>query len=60
MEINWLWLVVGLIPYAIKRQYTKNEQMLTAKAIFWRLTIHWRNGQCSWDLSIPFIEHLRQ
>ena len=60
MDINWFWLAVGLIPYSIKRQLTKNEQMLTVKAPFWRLTIRWIEGQCSWDLSIPFIEHLRQ
>jgi len=60
MDINWLWLVVGLIPYSIKRQYIKNEQMLTIKALFWRLTIHWKDGQCSWNLYIPFIEHLQQ
>ncbi len=54
------WLAVGLIPYSIKRQHTKNEQVLTVKALFWRLTIRWReNGQCSWDVYIPFIEHLR-
>ena len=60
MDLNWLWLVVGLIPYSIKRQYTKNEQMLKVKALFWRLTIRCKEGQRSWDLYIPFIEHLRQ
>jgi hypothetical protein len=44
MDINWLWLIVGLIPYAIKRQHTKNEQVLTVKAFLWRLTIRWGNG----------------
>lgn len=57
MDFNWLWLV-GLIPYYIKRHQTKDEQLLTVKALFWRLTIRWKE-QCSWDLSIPFIEHLR-
>src|SRR5260370_42003474 len=28
------WLAVGLIPYSIKRQHTKNEQVLTVKALF--------------------------
>lgn len=60
MDINLFWLVLGLIPFSIKRQHTKNEQVLTVKALFWRLTIRWRKGQCSWELSIPFIEHLRQ
>lgn len=60
MDINWLWLAVGLIPYSIKRHQTKNEQLLTVKALFWRLTIRCKEGQCLWDLYIPFIEHLRQ
>ena len=59
MEINWFWLAVGFIPYYIKRHQTKDEQLLTVKALFWRLTIRWKE-QCSWDLYIPFIEHLRQ
>ncbi len=59
MQINWLWLGVGLIPYSIKRQQAKNEQILMIKALFWRLTIRWKEGQVSWDLYIPFIEHLR-
>lgn len=34
--------------------------MLTVKALFWRLTVRWKEDQISWDLYIPFIEHLRQ
>lgn len=60
MQINWIWLAVGLIPYAIKRQNTKNEQTLMVKAFFWRLMIRYKDGRCSWDVYIPFIEHLRQ
>ncbi len=59
MQFNWLWLVVGLIPYFIKRQRRGNEQILTMKAIFWRLTVRWEDGQYLWNLSIPFIEHVR-
>ena len=60
MNINWLWLVAGLVPYSIKRHQTRNEQVLTVKALFWRLTLRWSQKQCSWDVSISFIEHLRQ
>lgn len=60
MQIYWLWFVVGLIPYSIKQQQKKDEHILTLKALFWRLTIRWRKEQCSWDVHIPFIEHLRQ
>lgn len=60
MDINWLWLAAGLVPYSIKRKHTKNGQMSTVKALFWRLTIRREDGQCSWNVYIPFIEHLRQ
>lgn len=60
MDINCFWLVVGFIPYFIKRQQMKDEQMLVVKALFWRLTVRWKKGQCSWEVYIPFIEHLRQ
>jgi hypothetical protein len=60
MDINWVWIVVGLIPYSIKRHQTKDEQILTVKALIWRLTIRRKNERCLWDLYIPFIEHLQQ
>ncbi len=60
MQINWLWLAVGLIPYSIKRQHTTDEQILSMHAFFWGLTIRWQRGTCSWDVSIPLITHLKQ
>jgi hypothetical protein len=60
MQINWFWLIVGLLPYSIKRQQTEKEQIFTVKALLWRLTIHQREDQCSWDLYIPLIEQVRQ
>jgi len=60
MQINWLWLAVGLMPYSIKRQHTKNDQVLRVQALFWRLTILWQDRKCSWDLSLLLITHLKQ
>ena len=45
MQIHWLWLVVGLLPYSIKRHQVKDEQVLTAKALFWRLMIRWKKRE---------------
>ena len=59
MQINWFWLV-GFLPYSIKRSQTKDAQILTMKALFWRLTVRWRKGQWSWEIYVPLIEHLRQ
>jgi hypothetical protein len=60
MQINWLWLAVELMPYSIKRQPTKNGQVLSVQALFWRLTIRWQHRKCSWDLSVPLITRLKQ
>jgi hypothetical protein len=59
MQINWLWLAVGLMPYSIKRQHTKNEQVVRVRALFWLLVIHWKQERCSWEISFPLIEHWR-
>lgn len=60
MQINWFLIVVGIIPYSIKQYRTKDEQVLSVKALFWWLIIRWKNEQRSWELYIPFIDHLRQ
>ena len=60
MQIHWLWLAVGLIPYSIKRQYIKHEQLLCVSALFWHLTIHWQEGRCSWDISFPWMKRWPQ
>jgi hypothetical protein len=57
MQINWFWLVVGLIPYAIQRQQTKDERWVRIQALFWRLSIRWHQGHCSWKLFLPLIDH---
>ena len=59
MQVNWYWLIVGLIPYSIRRQQTKDLSIITIKALLWRLAIRWKKGQCSWSLLIPFFEHLQ-
>lgn len=60
MHTIWFWLAVGFIPYSIKRQPTKNGQVLSIRAVFWRLTIRWQHGKCFWDLAIPLITHLKR
>ena len=60
MQIHWFWLVVGLLPYSIKRYQAKDEQILTVKALFWRLTIRWKKGERTWEISFPLIEHWQQ
>ena len=60
MQIHWLWLAGGLLPYSIKRQHTQHEQLFCAHALLWHLTIRWQEGRCSWDLSFPWMRRWRQ
>ena len=60
MQIHWLWLLVGLIPYTIQRQQEKNEHLVRIRALFWRLSIRSQKGQPSWELALPLIEHWPQ
>ena len=60
MHTLWFWLAMGFLPYAIKRHRTQDEQVLSVRALFWQLTLHWQPRQCSWEVYIPLIEHLRQ
>jgi hypothetical protein len=59
MQINWIWLIVGFVPYSSKRQHTEDEQMLGIYALFWRLTVRWYRGKRCWSLSIPLITHVK-
>ena len=60
MQIHWLWLAVGLLPYSIKRYRAKDQQMLIVKALLWQLTIRWEKENYSWEIAVPWIEHWRQ
>lgn len=57
MQIHWLWLAGGLLPYSIKRQKKKNEQTVCIQALFWRLNMSWQEERCSWAISFPWIKH---
>lgn len=59
MHINWLWLAVGFLPYCIKRQHTKDTQIVSVRALFWGFTIRRQSKKCSWNISIPLITHLK-
>jgi len=60
MQINWHWLVVGIIPYAIQWQQGKDEHLVLVRALFWRLNIRSQKGRRSWELALPLIEHWPQ
>jgi hypothetical protein len=56
----WIWLIVGLIPYYIKKQPSRNGWILQIRALFWSLELHRpRVGLNKWTIRVPLIERLR-
>jgi hypothetical protein len=56
----WLWLLVSVIPYSIKRQQRPDMQSLTLSALFWQFCIKYQKGYGSWSFSIPWIEQMQR
>ncbi len=57
----WIWLVVGLIPYYIKKQQRKNGWMLQVHALFWSLEMHCSHGEPKqWIWRILLVRQLRK
>lgn len=38
-DLVWLWLVVGLLPYAIERRWRRDRRALQMRALFWSLEV---------------------
>ena len=55
----WVWLIVGLIPYYINKQPTRNGWILQVRALFWSLEVHRQQGRNRLTLRVPLIERLR-
>lgn len=56
----WIWLVVSIIPYSIKRQQTPTMQSLVLAALFWQFTLKYQKRQCSWSFSLPWIKQMQR
>jgi hypothetical protein len=58
----FIWLVVGLVPYRIKRQYLAgNVRTLEVQALFWSLVVRLRaSGLHDWTLRVPLIEQMKK
>lgn len=60
VQTPWCWLIMGLVPYRIKRHWTQQEQTVSLQAFCWQLVMHWQDGHCSWELVIRFLKRLRR
>lgn len=56
----WIWLLVSVVPYSIKRQQTPNMQSLVLSALFWQFCIKYQKKHCSWSFSLPWIEQMQR
>ena len=56
----WLWFVIGMIPYTLKRQFlTDGSRLLQARAFFWSAEIRVSRGRrVQWTIRIPLIQRL--
>jgi hypothetical protein len=55
-QLIWICVVVGFIPYFIKKQRTKVGPVLDVRALFWSVQY---TGQ-QWTIRVPLIERLRR
>jgi hypothetical protein len=59
MNTLWIWFVVGLIPYYVNKQQTRNGWVLQVRALFWSLEILLNPcGWHRWTLRVPLIKQL--
>lgn len=53
----WIWLLVSVVPYSVKRERTSNIQSLVLSALFWQFCIKYQKRyHYSWSFSLPWIE----
>lgn len=57
----WLWLLVGLLPYTVKRTYLAGGvNLIEIRALTWSLHIRRRPSERNdWTIRIPLIEQFR-
>lgn len=56
----WIWLLLSIVPYSIKRQQTPNMQSLVLAALFWQFSINSQEKRCSWSFSLSWIEQIQR
>ncbi len=56
----WLWFLLGMVPYALKRQSSESGgDMLELRAFFWSMTIRILPAKSAqWVLNIGAIQRL--
>ncbi len=55
----WIWLLVSIVPYSIKRRQTSKMQSLALSALFWQFCLTYQKRQYSWSFSLPWIKQMQ-
>lgn len=56
----WIWLLLSIVPYSIKRRRTVNMQSLVLSALFWQFSFTYQKRQSSWSFSLPWIKRMQR
>ncbi|MCI0731621.1 MAG: hypothetical protein L0332_33515 [Chloroflexi bacterium] len=61
-ENLWVWLVLGVVPYRVRRVYRPGGlRQVAIRALFWTFTLEQRpGGRYGWALRVPLVEKLRR
>lgn len=56
----WIWLLLGIIPYSMKRRRGSHRQSLVLLALFWQFSLTSQRGQYAWSFSLLWIKHMQR
>lgn len=56
----WIWLLLSIIPYSIKRRKGSHMQSLVLLALFWQFSLTSQRGQYAWSFSLPWVKRIQR
>jgi hypothetical protein len=56
----WIWLLLSIIPYSIKRQRESHMQSLVLAALFWQFSLTSQKGRYAWSFSLPWVRRIQR
>lgn len=55
----WIWLLLSIIPFSIKRRRGSNMQSLVLSALLWQFSLTYQRRQYAWSFSLPWVRHVQ-
>jgi hypothetical protein len=56
----WIWLLLSITPYSIKRRRGSNMQSLVLSALFWQFSLTSQKGRYAWSFSLPWVRRVQR